>query len=278
MPQQSKKILFYPSTQNNNYVNYTPLKCNFEEFNQIIGLPKHPAQNKEMPLMPYQKAFFEITKTSKHRKFHVNKARQIGMTETIIRILLFYAITKYAPGKIIIMAGTRLDTTRDIFARLKELTVNIPDQVLESGPNRILLRTGVEIIGLPANPEAITGLTKIRAVFLDEAAKWELKDDYPVINAVLPIVRSNQSDLFMISTPKGLRGFFYHIDIGQNDFLKIKYDIFQVQGLLYSKEQIEQMINSSVEDPNQEYLCQYVAGRNTIFGSEFATGDHEIGW
>jgi hypothetical protein len=53
----------------------------------------------------------------------------------------------------------------------------------------------------------------------------------------------------------------------QNDFHKKKYDIWQAEGYLYNKEEIEAMLDSSVEDPNQEYLNQYVAGRSSIFGA-----------
>ena len=148
------------------------------------------------------------------------------------------------------------------------LIKNLAPYVQSAGPNSIKFTSGVEIISLPAQSETITGLTKIRAILMDEAAKWNLRDDRPVMNAVMPIVRSNKSDLFMISTPKGPRGFFYDIDItDNNDFLKIRYSIWATEGNLYTRKEIEAMLNSTTEDPEQEYLNGYVAGRDSIFGS-----------
>ena len=194
----------------------------------------------------------------------------MGFTELVIRILLFYALTKYSPGKIIIMAGTRLETTKDIFQRLSMLIKELEPYVVSAGSNSIQFINRVEIVPLPAQPEAITGLTKIRAILMDESAKWNLRDDLPVMNAVMPIVRSNKSDLFMISTPKGPRGFFYDIwndNDNDNDFLKIEYKIWETEGNLYTKDEIEQMLASTTEDPKQEYLNEFVAGRDSIFGS-----------
>lgn len=254
------------------------IPSDFVKFNELIGLPRHAATFKTMPLMPFQTGFFELVHNSKHNKFHVNKARQIGFTELCIRIILYESFHKYKGGKILIIAGTRSDTTRDIFNRMYELCRSIDSHIDIKGANYIRFKNGTEIKGLPANPEAATGLTKIKCILLDEAAKWDLKDDWPVMNAIMPIVRSNKSDLIMISTPKGPRGFFYEIDRGDNDFVKKMYDIYSVQGLLYSKEEIDAMIKSSVEDPNQEYLNQYVAGRDSIFGDEFKEEDYEASW
>jgi len=240
----------------------------FISFNEFIGNPIHPATHQQMELTPYQLDFFEKVDQSNFHKYHLNKARQMGFTELTIRILLFYALTKYSQGKIIIMAGTRLDTTKDIFQRLSSLIEKLKPFIVSYGPNSILFKNGVEIIPLPAQAEAITGLTKIRAILMDEAAKWNLRDDLPVMNAVMPIVRSNKSDLFMISTPKGPRGFFYEIDIDDaNDFLKIRYSIWDTEGNLYTTQEIEEMLASTTEDPKQEYLNEYVAGRDSIFGS-----------
>ncbi len=267
----SKKMLGYKTVMQRPDAPTTAIDIpkDFVKFNEFIGNPIHPATQEQMPLTPYQLDFFrQIDESSKHM-YHLNKARQMGFTELVIRILLFYACTKYPPGKIIIMAGTRLDTTKDIFQRLLSLIQNIRPLVVSAGPTGIILTTCIEIIPLPAQPEATTGLTKIRAFLLDESTKWNRKDDTPVMNSVMPIVRSNKSDLFMISTPKGPRGFFY--DIGENhdddDFLRIKYSIWATEGNLYSTEEINALLNSTAEDPKPEYLNEYVAGRDSIFGS-----------
>jgi len=241
----------------------------FLQFNKIIGLPKHVKTDEPTPLTSIQKTFFQTyCHQTRQNKIHLNKARQCGWTELVLRILAFNCFHKYMGRKIIIIPGTSQRTTKEIYGRFRRLFNNISEEILVDGFLNMKLKNGTEIHGLPASTEAITGWTRIAAVFMDEAAKWNLVDDQPVINSILPIVRSNESDLYMISTPKGPRGFFYSIENQKNtDFTKVVYDIHAGGQELYSNTERMQMINSSEEDPEQEYLNQYVAGRDSIFGS-----------
>jgi len=243
-------------------------------FTHLVGLPKSPSTYREMPLMPYQTQFFKRIQNPRYHKFHVNKSRQMGMTELILRILQYRAFSKYAGGKIIIIAGTREKTTKKLMLRLKELFRNIPNVIQKSDDLSIKLYNGTTFEGLPARAEAILGDTKIKAIFMDEASKWNMVDDISVMNSVKPIVETNKSDLFMISTPNAPRGFFYKIERDANDFMKIKYDIYQAVGFLYSQEEAEQMLKDTSVDTDQEYLNQYTTGKNSIFGTVL---DEEIG-
>ncbi len=252
-----------------------PITNDFLEFNDLIGLPKHPQTFKEHTLTSIQvKLFKENVPYKGQVKLHLNKARQCGWTELILRILAFHCFHKYAGGKIIIIPGTREKTTKEIYGRFEALFKNIPEYVLERGALYMKLYNGTEVYGMPANPEAITGWTKLKAIFMDEAAKWNLVDDLPVINAILPIVRTNRSDLFMISTPKGPRGFFYQIDVDDNDFTKLVIDIHEGGEELYTLEERNEMINSTQEDPDQEYMNKYTTGRDSIWGE--VTEEHRI--
>lgn len=246
----------------------------FVLFNNLIGLPKHPATFEQMKLMPYQTDFFnEIDNTHYHR-FHINKSRQMGFTELILRIIAYRCFNKYKRGRIIIIAGTREKTTKKIMQRFKALFDNITHEVKNTKDPLILeLNNGTTIEGLPANPEAILGDTKIKAIFLDESAKWNLQDDQVVMNAIKPIVDINKSDLFMISTPKGPRGFFYHIEQNDNDFLKFKYDIHEAVGHIYSRQEAQEMLNDVTVDTEQEYLNKYTTSRNAVFPSDFCESD-----
>ena len=49
-------------------------------------------------------------------------------------------------------------------------------------------------------------------------------------------------------------------------YLMFEYDIWHTEGNMYSTEEIEQMIASSKEDPQQEYLCHYSQGSDAVFG------------
>ena len=104
-------------------------------------------------------------------------------------------------------------------------------------------------------------------MFLDEDAKWDLKDDRPVFNSIMPIVNLNGSDLFLISTPKGPMKMHYKIWKNPKDFIKVEMTIERTIGNLYDQETVDDMIKNCHEDPNQEYFGKFTISEASIFGT-----------
>ena len=238
----------------------------FFKFNDKIGLPKHPFTGKPTNLIPYQSEFFKLVDEKKRQKFHITKSRQIGVTELILRVIAFHCFHKYKGGKVLIIAGTREKTAAKLMNRFKDLFKKIPHTVEDSKHVlSIRLTNGTEIEALPSNSDAVRGDTKIKAIFVDEAAHFDLKDDSVVLNAIQPIVFSNRSDLYLVSTPRGPRGFFYKIWKDGKDYKKLEYDYSCAVNHIYSKEEAEEELKRVDVDVDQEYRCKFTAGRNAIF-------------
>lgn len=276
----SKKLLGYKPVHDK-LDTITKIPDNFTDYNKLIGLPKHARTGEQIGLTPYQMDFWNRIEVSSKHKFHINKGRQMGFSELVLRILSYRGFNRYAGKSCKVIAGTRSATTKKLMARLKAFYRNIPDTVENNGDQLYLeLKNGTSFEGLPANPEAITGDTKIAAIAMDESAKWDLTDDTPVLNSIMPIVNTNGSDLFMFSTPKGPRGFFYHTEQGQDQsYDYFKYSIWDALDNLYSKEEIEEMLADPTMDTEQEYLNKYTTGRSSIFGDDFhTTEEFEAGW
>jgi len=252
----------------------------------IVGLPRHPATNEEMPLTPYQvdlankvfngrKSFGDaIAQMRKALKMHIKKGRQMGFTEIVLRIILHLCFSRYAGANVAIIAATTGTLARKDLRRFAVLLKSIPavvEQWMKSTKEGICIKlvNNTVVWAYSASEEALTGDTKYKCIFMDEAAKWRTVDDTPVFNSILPIVRTNGADLFLVSTPKGPLKMFYKIDMDHNesDFVFFVYDIWEAEGNLYTTDEINEMIASSAEDPEQEYLCQYKAGRDSIFGT-----------
>lgn len=233
----------------------------------LAGMPEHPNTLQQMKFTPYQLEFIDIIDTSDNNKFHVNKPRQSGFSEIVLRIFQDRGFKKYSTKSCKYVVGTREKTTKKMIRRLKQLYKRIPDVVENNSDSLYLeLKDGTSFEGLPANPEAIIGDTKIAAIAMDESAKWNRIDDQEVLDAYIPIVRTNHSDLFMFSTPKGPRGFFHDIEMNDTDYEKFKYDIWATEGNLYSNQDILKMLADPTMDTAQEYLNAYTAGRNSVFG------------
>lgn len=250
------------------------IKQNWKEFNELIGLPKHPATNISMPLMKWQndwKSTIDRVRARWH-KFHANKARQIGFTDVMQRIFAFGGFNVYAGRTVFNIAGTREKTAKKNQRKLRSLFNNIENQIADNGTDLwFKLKNGTEYEALPSNSEAIRGDTKIAAIGLDEAAHFKLVDDSVIMDAIVPIAETNLSDLFLWSTPNGKRGSFYNVDVTNNDYFKVKLSIYVAEGYLYTKEQIEKILARTDVDVEQEFLNQYTTVRDSIFGEDFDT-------
>jgi len=239
----------------------------FSKFNEFIGLPPHPNSKLPGPITQAQLGVFEAVDPQRRSWLIVNKSRQIGITEIVLRILVYLSFSKYRGKKIAIVAGTRVETAMEIFERLKALFRNIPEAVQLAAADHLILKNGTSYHVVPASKNAINGWTGFAAFLLDESAFWNLEEDTVILNSFLPIARTNGSDVFQISNPNGMRGFFWHIwEAPSPSWTKLEIDIHRGGRELYTPEQIQEMIDSSDEDPASAYLCKFVGGRDSVLG------------
>lgn len=239
----------------------------FEQFNGLIGLPRHPYTNLPQKITEAQMQVFDAVDPVKRSWIHLNKSRQCGFTELVLRALAYYAFSKYQGKKIAIVAGTRVETTQEIFERLKAMFSTIADTVQLSAADTLKLKNGTSFHVVPASKHAINGWSKFGAFLLDESAFWNLEDDRVILNSFLPIARTNSSDVYAISNPNGPRGYFYWVaESPSPSWTKLVIPIEEGGKELYTPEQIQEMIESSDEDPASAYHCQFVGGRDSVFG------------
>ena len=269
----------YNNTIHKENENYHEIGCCLTH---MVGLPRHPATKEEMPLTPYQVDFFEqiIKAVARpkdmtiddwkrlHHFFHVNKGRQMGFTEIVLRIIQYFCFSRYAGSNVAIMAATNGRLADKDLRRFARLFKRIPKVVLQGAKNhKFILINNTVVEAFPATEEAMTGDTNYACIFMDESAKWRLVDDSPVFNSVIPIAESNGADLFLISTPKGPMKMFYKITLEPKEFVMLQYDLWESVGNMYTKHQVEDKIKNSKADPNQEYLCKFTIGEDSILGA-----------
>lgn len=271
-------------------------------FTHTIGLPQHSATKQEMPLTPYQVEFCnriihdtKFIPTSKENEeeerieflrkphlYHINKGRQMGFTEIVLRLIQYFCFSRYESYDVGIIAGnTGTLSNKDLrrFARLFKFIPNTVEQWIKATKEGTCLKiiNDTTVWSFPASEEAMTGRTNFKCVFMDESAKWRLIEDRDVFNSIMPIVKSNGSDFFLVSTPKKPQKTFYHIHKEPGDFVKLQYNIWRAEGNLYTKSQIEELLASKEFDPNQEYLCQFTIGKDSILGG-VTDADREKGF
>lgn len=249
-------------------------------FTHVIGLPRHPATNETMALTPYQVDFFNRIENNvkpksikenkrQHHFFHINKGRQMGFTEIMLRIMQYYCFSRYEGYNIGIMAATNGRLSAKDQRRFQRLFDNIKSIIKTRIRNNVMtLINNCVIEAFKASEESMTGDTRYKCVLMDESAKWRIVDDTPVFNSVEPILRASGGDLFLVSTPKGPLKTFYDIFCDENsEYTKFEYLIWETKNNLYTEDQINQMLSSATGDPNQEYLGKFTIGDSSIFGS-----------
>ena len=86
--------------------------------------------------MPHQEDLVKQACTNKHMKFHVNKSRQIGLTEIVLRIVQYLAFTKYA-GVLYLTPNPPSESGTTIFEKGKQVDV-------ENKYNRLIAYDGTQ--------------------------------------------------------------------------------------------------------------------------------------
>ena len=122
-------------------------------------------------------------------------------------------------------------------------------------------------------------LADAKVDFPDSYQKWQLYlDNFDLKKPLLPLPEDLSSRETMYLASHNILNLFYDIKYSKNDYTKLEYNYTSAINYIYSKEEIELELNRQDIDVEQEYCCNFTSGRNSVFGNEFVTGDHEIGW
>jgi hypothetical protein len=239
---------------------------------QKLLLLEERAKRKAKSLRSDRAAFFTVTQgfepdeTQKSilectdRYIQVLCCRQWGKSTTAGVIGAHIAI--YEPGELVLVTARGIRQAGELFDKLEKThqrAPGAPRRVTDSA-TEIVLDNGSRIVCIPGSAETIVGYSKPRAVIIDESART--KDD--VYKSVRPMLsRSPRGQLFLISTPYGKRGHFYHTWIGNNQFRKFG----PVRGEQVHSAQFLAEERSELGDYwyRQEYECEFVEEIDAVF-------------
>jgi phage FluMu gp28-like protein len=165
-------------------------------------------------LLPYQRRALRAFETYKYSI--LMWARQTGKSFVVALFAVLRAIEKRNHLVAIISPTER--QSKELMEKVKRhveffriLGVEYGESFFEDTHTNVLevrFPNGSRIVGLPANPEGVRGLTG--DVVLEEAAFF--KDGYRVYQAIFPsITRGKDYKLIVISTPRGKSDVFYHL-------------------------------------------------------------------
>lgn len=240
----------------------------FVEFNGLIGLPTRKVPPFEpMPLFEYELDM--VSNISSHKYYALNKARGIGATEIILRLILHMAILNKIPQrKFLIITGTRSALAQDHLRRIAEMCERISGLIDHTISDECIRVNNSEIIAMPASPAAIRGYENVEMIFADEAAHWNLVEDDSVLQAIEPHRTKSDAHIVIVSTPNGMRGFFakiFHNPATKYHTQTIQYDLAPE---LISQDEVAKVRAEDYYRFEQEYNCKFLTTKYSAFPSE----------
>jgi hypothetical protein len=125
----------------------------------------------------------------------------------------------------------------------------------------LVLPSGSRIVGLPANETTIRGYTDPAIVMIDEAAR--VPDE--MYRAVRPMLISGRGDLWLMSTPRGKRGFFFETWAhGGPEWTRIAVPATECPRVSRAVLEEERLAQGEMWF-RQEYLCEFVQADDAVF-------------
>lgn len=190
-------------------------------------------------------------------------ARQSGKSTATAALAVSVALS--TPGALVLLLSPSLRQSQELFRRVTLLLRAVGHRSAElESVSRLELPSGSRIISLPASPDTIRGLSKVRLLVIDEAA-WVEDTLY---FAVRPMLAVSDGRIVAMSTPNGCQGWFHDAwTNGGRDWDRIKVTADKCPRIKSSFLAVERAAMPGWRF-NQEYFCEFVDADNSVFTSD----------
>jgi len=241
-------------------------------FNHIVGLPISEKTGLTNPLFDYQKMivdkiFYEVEKDPKNRHVWVKKATGLGITELILRLMLWLCVrdNRYRNSQMCIITGPDLEIATGLIERMKRIFENI--NIFIKNKETVLEVNGVMIKAFPSNHlETYRGLTSPKFIFLDEGDFFRESNIRNVRDTTERYIAKSNPYIVMVSTPNKPDLLFQQIEDEEEDKTIYRRLFFNYQwGLnkMFTQEEIDlQRVSPSFD---REYDLKYSGKIGNVF-------------
>jgi hypothetical protein len=205
---------------------------------------------------------------SNSRQAILNCSRQSGKS-TITAVLATHE-AEHRGDSLILLLSPSLRQSQELFRKVKDVRLALGDDAVpmaEESALRLELANGSRIVCLPGKEATIRGFSGVRLLVVDEASR--VPDD--LYQAVRPMLAVSGGRLVLLSTPFGTRGFFHHewteggpswhrVEVPATDCPRIPTEWLEAERAIIGDWWFR-----------QEYLCEFVATLDQVFGYELVT-------
>ena len=222
-----------------------------------------------LDLYEYQE---RMVSTFNDNRFVITKMpRQSGKSTAVVGYILHYIL--FNQDKNVALLANKAELARELLDRLKKAYENLPlwlqQGIVVWNKGSIELENGSKIIATSTTGSAARGQS-FSLVFLDEFAfvPHGLADDF--FKSVYPTISSGQeTKMIIVSTPKGMNHFYRmwtEAEEGRSNFLPLTVNWWETPGR-DERWKEEQIANTSEEDFEQEFACNFLGTSNTLINT-----------
>ena len=164
---------------------------------------------KLFPLEPWQKDLFDLYSTYPRNKWFVIKAkRQVGKSICLEGLLIAASLKK--PGSFSLFVSPVMQQARKVYNDVNRIAYSIIRSANGSNLELTFINGSVVKFGSAQQADSLRGFTVKNSGLLvvDEAAFCSDDVFYQIL---VPTTNVFKSDIFIVSTPKFKRGFFYNL-------------------------------------------------------------------
>lgn len=193
----------------------------------------------------------------------LNCSRQSGKSTTTAVLAVHRAA--YSPNSLVLLLSPALRQSQELFQKCamvyKALAGTVPSKA--ESALRLELENGSRIVSLPGTEKTVRGYSGVDLLIIDEAARVEDELYY----AVRPMLAVSGGRLVALSTPFGMRGWWY--EAWRSSEAWERYEITASDCPRISPEFLEEERRTIGEWWfAQEFLCQFRDTVDQVFRSE----------
>ena len=209
-----------------------------------------------------------ITNFNDERFVITKMPRQSGKSTAVISFILYYIL--FNESKNVALLANKAELARELLDRLKKAYENLPLWLQQGitvwNKGSIELENGSKILATSTTGSAARGQS-FSLVFLDEFAfvQHNIANDF--FKSVYPTISSGQeTKMIIVSTPKGMNHFYkmwVEAEEERSNFKTLEVDWWETPGRDIEWKH-QQIANTSEEDFNQEFACEFLGSTNTL--------------
>jgi hypothetical protein len=194
----------------------------------------------------------------------LNCTRQWGKSTVAAAKALHRAYTE-AECLVVVVSPTARQSGEFVF-KVEQFAKRLEVKPKGDGRNEIslVLPNGSRIVGLPGTEATVRGFSKVALLLIDEAAR--VRDE--MYRAVRPMLAASNGDLWLMSTPHGMCGFFYEAwQEGGPAWERVRVTAAECSRIRpeFLEEEMRALGDRTFR---QEYCCEFGAMEDYVFDPE----------